>query len=132
MSKEDDELSIGDVARLAGVPASTLRYWERRGLLEPPTRVAGRRRYTTDVLRRLSLIALAKRAGFTIAETRTLLVSSDPAPPSEIWRALATRKLPQVEQRISQANEMKGILERGLQCDCRCVEDCLDLLSLAP
>lgn len=119
-------MSIGEVAAKAGVPASTLRYWERAGLLEPPSRVAGKRRYDQDVLRRLSLIALAKRAGLTIAETRTLLGGlSSTTPPPEIWRELATRKLPEINKTLAEANAMKEILEQGLQCDCLRLEDCL-------
>lgn len=66
-------LTIGEVARRAGVRASTIRYYEEAGLLEEPERVGGKRRYNEEVLRRLALIGGAKRAGFTLGEVRTLL-----------------------------------------------------------
>jgi MerR family transcriptional regulator, redox-sensitive transcriptional activator SoxR len=126
------ELPIGEVARQAGVPASTLRYWERAGLLEAPSRVGGKRRYDQNILRQISLIMLAKRAGFTLAETRTMISGfSYATPPADIWRELATRKLPEIEQTLSEANAMKEILERGLQCDCLRLDDCLRGLDAA-
>jgi MerR family redox-sensitive transcriptional activator SoxR len=48
-----EELSIGEVARRTGVPASALRYYEDAGLLPAPRRVSGRRRYDAEVLRRV-------------------------------------------------------------------------------
>jgi MerR family redox-sensitive transcriptional activator SoxR len=120
------ELAIGEVARQAGVPASTLRYWERAGVLEAPSRVGGKRRYDQSMLRQISLIVLAKRVGLTLAETRTLIGGfSRATPPPDIWRQLATRKLPEIEQTLTEANAMKQILERGLRCDCLRLEDCL-------
>lgn len=55
---------------------STIRYYERIGLLPAPQRVAGRRRYDGDVLRWLDSIALARRMGLTLAETQTLMWAS--------------------------------------------------------
>ncbi len=66
-------LTIGEVARRAGVRPSALRYYEDAGLLSPPARTGGQRRYEEGVLRRLAVIAAARRMGFTVAEIRTLL-----------------------------------------------------------
>ena len=81
---------IGEAARRAGLAASTLRYWEKVGLLEAPRRIGGKRRYDRQALRQIELIALSKRAGFRLAETRVLLsgLSEKTAPPP-IWRELA-------------------------------------------
>lgn len=51
-----DELSIGEVARRAGVSTSAIRYYEKAGLLAEPERVGGKRRYDPGVVRRLGLI----------------------------------------------------------------------------
>jgi MerR family redox-sensitive transcriptional activator SoxR len=94
----EDEPTIGEAARLAGVPASTLRYWETAGLLKAPRRVSGKRRYDPEGLRQIEMVALAKRAGFALAEIRIILSGiSGKTPPSEIWRRLASDKLPEVE-----------------------------------
>jgi MerR family redox-sensitive transcriptional activator SoxR len=126
MRISDSELTIGEVARRADVPASTLRYWESVGLLTTPERVGGKRRYSPKALRQISLIVLSKRAGFTLAETRVVLSGlSDRTPPPEIWRKLAQRKLPEINQKLAEAKAMKKILEDGLRCNCLTLDDCL-------
>ena len=121
-----DELTIGEAARLAEVPPSTLRYWETVGLLKAPARVGGKRRYDREGLQQIEMVALAKRAGFSLAEIRVILSGlSSKAPPSEIWRRLASDKLPEVEQTLAEAQVMKQVLEAGLRCECLRLEDCL-------
>ena len=122
--------TIGEVARRAGVRPSALRYYERIGVLPPPGRENGRRRYDEEVLRevldRLAIVRVAQQAGFTIAEIRTLLDGfSEDTPPSERWRVLAREKLPEVEALIGRAQGMKSLLERGLECECLRLEDCV-------
>ena len=122
-------MTIGEVARRAGVRPSTLRYYERVGLLPAPGRENGRRRYDggvlDEVLDRLAVVGVAQQAGFTIAEIRTLLDGfSEDTPPSERWRVLAGEKLSEVEALIGRAMGMKRLLERGLGCECLKLEDC--------
>jgi MerR family redox-sensitive transcriptional activator SoxR len=100
--------------------------WETAGLLKAPGRVGGKRRYEGEDLQQIEMVALAKRAGFSLAEIRIILSGlSSKAPPSEIWRRLASEKLPEVEQTLTEAQVMKGILEAGLRCECLRLEDCL-------
>jgi MerR family redox-sensitive transcriptional activator SoxR len=70
-------LSIGDVASRAGIRTSAVRYYETVGLIPAPDRISGQRRYEGDVVHRLGLIAVAKEAGFSLDEVRTLLDSTD-------------------------------------------------------
>jgi MerR family redox-sensitive transcriptional activator SoxR len=58
------------VAQQAGVNTSLIRYYERIGLLPPPERVSGQRRYDAAVLRRLAVIDVAQRAGLSLDEIR--------------------------------------------------------------
>jgi MerR family transcriptional regulator, redox-sensitive transcriptional activator SoxR len=133
MTPCNDDLTIGEVARQAGVPASTLRYWESAGLLTAPRRVGGKRRYDPQALRQISLIVLVKRAGFTLAETHVVLSGlSDMTPPPEIWRKLAELKLPEIEQTLAEAGAMRKILEEGLRCDCLTLDDCLSAATVGP
>lgn len=118
-------LSIGEVARRAGLRPSALRYYERVGLLKPPRRVSGRRRYSADVLDTLRLIALAQDAGFTISEIRVLLRGFERGTPaSKRWEALARTKLAEVRERIERAHRMENLLHALLDCQCRRLEDC--------
>ncbi len=70
------ELTITAVARKAGVRPSTLRYYEKIGLLPLARRVAGRRRYDVCALKQLELIAYAKQAGFSLAQIQALQESA--------------------------------------------------------
>ena len=88
------QLAIGEVAGRAGMSASQIRYYERRGLLAEPERVAGKRRYTKDIFRRLAIIDAAQRVGFTLEEIRDLLGSRE-QPAHERLRQLAVLKVPQ-------------------------------------
>jgi MerR family redox-sensitive transcriptional activator SoxR len=124
------ELSIGMVARAAGMSASALRYYEKAGLLPAPPRRSRQRRYDESVFGRIELIRLARDAGFTIRETRTLLSGfAADTPPAARWRALAARKLPELEQAIERAQRMKLLLESGFQCRCLELADCERFLS---
>ena len=119
------EMTIGEVARRAGVRPSALRYYESIGVLPAPKRVSGHRRYDDGVLELLAVVRVAQQAGFTVAEIRTLLHGfSVETPPSARWRALASEKLPEVEALIERALGMKRLLEQGLRCDCLRLEDC--------
>lgn len=121
-----DGMTIGEVARRAGVRPSALRYYESVGVLPAPERVNGRRRYGDEVLELLAVVRAARRAGFSIAEVRKLLHGfSEGTPPSERWRWLAREKLPDVEATIERSLGMKVLLEQGLRCECSRIEDCL-------
>jgi MerR family transcriptional regulator, redox-sensitive transcriptional activator SoxR len=113
-----ETFAIGEIAELAGVQASTLRYYENIGILPPPRRVSGQRRYSGDVLQILAVIQLAKDANFTLPEIRALLYDySEYSTPSQRWKELAQRKLREVDAIIAHAQEMKQLLEEGLECD---------------
>lgn len=119
------DFSIGDIAQKAGIATSTIRYYERIGLLPPPRRVSGRRRYDTGILRKLGVIRLAQQAGLSIAEIQTLLHEFPAStPPSERWTALATEKIPEFEAQIQRIQAMKSLLEHTLSCECPTLEDC--------
>jgi MerR family redox-sensitive transcriptional activator SoxR len=121
----DETLTIGQLAREAGIAASAVRYYERHGLLPQPERLHGQRRYASDTLRRLEVIAIAKRAGFTLAEIRLLLEASDGGEPTHPQlRELADRKLPEVEALIARAEAMREWLTMARECTCSSLDLC--------
>ena len=70
-------LTIGAVARAAGIAIDTIRYYEREGLLPVPARrLSGYRDYTPDAVARLRFIRRAKELGFSLPEIRELLALS--------------------------------------------------------
>lgn len=120
-----ETLSISEVADRVGLNASALRYYEQAGILVPPARANGRRRYHPDALTRLAIIQLAQQAGFTLSEIRMLFEGFEPgATASARWRELAQQKLPEIDDMIRRAQAMRGFLEEGLRCECLTLEDC--------
>ena len=70
-----DTLSIGQVARRAGVGVETVRFYEREGLLEePPRRASGYRQYSEQVVKRIHFIKRAQKLGFSLKEIAELLL----------------------------------------------------------
>lgn len=123
-------LLIGDVAQRAGVAPSAIRYYESAGILPPAERVNGRRRYGPDVLHQLHAIGVAKQAGFTMAEIRTLFNAGENGDtPSAVWRRFAEQKLHEVELLIQRAQTMQALLEEGLRCGCLRLDECTVLGS---
>jgi MerR family redox-sensitive transcriptional activator SoxR len=119
-------LTIGEVARHAGIQPSAIRYYESVGVLPQPERVNGRRRYDADVLYLLRAVGVAKQARFTVDEIRQLFASAGQGEkPSAVWERLARRKLDEVEQLIERAQAMKALLEAGLECGCLGLEECV-------
>jgi len=118
-------LSIGAVAKRTGVAASALRYYEREGLIPRADRSGGKRVWNEDILDRLALIAVAKSAGFTMAEIQTLLAGfARRAPPGQRWRKLAQRKLAELEERVAEVERMRRVLEAVTRCECPTLEEC--------
>ena len=118
-------LSIGEVAERAGIAASAIRYYEREGLLPRAGRRGGKRVYDEAILDRLALIGVAKGAGFTVAEIQTLLRGfARRTPPGARWRALAERKLEELDARLAEVERMKRVLETVTRCECPTLEEC--------
>src|SRR5205809_3380507 len=126
-------MKIGQLARAAGLNASAIRYYEKRGLLAPPQRLGGQRRYAGDALSRILLIRFATDMGFTLAEIKLFLSGlNDNAPVGPRWKKLATRKLIEVEQNIARSLKLKSLLQGLLHCPCPSLQFCVNCLRLTP
>ena len=115
-------LTIGEVAREAGVAATTLRYYEQIGLLPPPARLAGRRRYDGSILARLEVIRLCKSAGFALEEIQLLFADDAPGRPAS--RALAEAKLAEIDDQMASLARARGVIEWGMSCTCPSIDAC--------
>lgn len=112
------ELTIGKLAEAAGVNIETIRYYQRRGLLdEPPKPLSGHRRYEPEQAKRVRFIKRAQALGFTLDEVGALL-TLDAACACMETRALASRKLALIEKKMADLAAMRHALS-GLvkQCD---------------
>jgi MerR family transcriptional regulator, redox-sensitive transcriptional activator SoxR len=122
---DDATLTIGQIAREAGLKTSAIRYYESVGLLPEPRRESGQRRYGNATLRRLRVIDVAKRAGFSLDEARVLLATGNGGPPAYAQlRDLAERKLPEVDELISRAQAMRAWLLTASDCTCETLDVC--------
>ncbi|MEU6215740.1 MerR family transcriptional regulator [Streptomyces sp. JL4002] len=118
------QLGIGELARRVGMRPSALRYYESVGLLPPAERAAGRRVYPVAVVRRIALIRMAQRAGFTLAEIRRLLEADTGRGATRQWRALAERKLPELDLFIRQTQMLRDAVADCLACGCMNFDTC--------
>jgi MerR family transcriptional regulator, redox-sensitive transcriptional activator SoxR len=122
---DSSQLTIGEVARRAGVAASSIRYYESIGLLPEPDRLHGQRRYDQQVLGQLAFVGVAQSAGFKLHEIKELLRAVDSADGmGGQMRALSHRKLGEVEELLARAQAMKGWLEVANTCDCETPAEC--------
>jgi MerR family redox-sensitive transcriptional activator SoxR len=123
-------LMIGELARRAGVATSALRYYEKAGLLPSPARASNRRQYEPSALGRIRIILLARDAGFSVSETRTFLngfpVGTKPA---LRWRAMAKRKIAELDALTTRLSQMRSILDASFNCECQRLEDCERLIA---
>jgi DNA-binding transcriptional MerR regulator len=103
-----ESISIGNLAKRAGVSVDTVRYYERGGLISPRTRLAsGYRRYGEVEVARLRFIRRAQALGFTLKEVKELLTLSRQGDVSRVRRA-AQVKLADVESRIAALERVRA------------------------
>lgn len=122
----EEGFTIGRLARAAGVSVETVRYYERRGLLEQPDRGNGYRRYSDADRERLRFVRRAKDLGFTLAEIKELLVAAECRSASGILAA-ARSKLDEVEERIAALGSLRTRLDRLVRTCERDDDDCVGL-----
>lgn len=119
---DDGLLTIGEVARRAGVATSTIRFYERRGLLTADARRSGQRRYRPETLRRLVFIGMLQDAGLTLEDIAGVLDAAQVAD----WKAIGRERLAVLDDEIARLQRAREYLAGGLLCrydhpatDCR-------------
>ena len=104
-------LTIGKLAAAGGVGVETIRFYQRRGLLDMPQRADGIRRYGSDDVRRLRFIRHAQAAGFTLEEIKELL-DLDASEDRSRARELANARVKALEVRIADLQRARDALRR--------------------
>ena len=110
----DRLLTIGELARRAGVATSAVRYYEELGLLPTPARIAGQRRYPESATGLVGIILLLRDVGFSLAEQKAFMGSRAAAPGD--WKRLARRKLAELDDQIAKAHTAREAIEHALVC----------------
>lgn len=116
-------LDIAEVAEKSGLAPSALRFYEKRGLVEPAGRNGLRRTYHPDVLQRLDLVACARGAGFTIAEIARFLVAT---PSDDALRERMAVKAAELDDTIDRLTRMRDSLRHAAICDHVPLVECPD------
>ncbi len=126
----DNGLRSAQVASAAGVNVQTLRYYERRGLLDEPDRtLGGHRLYPPESVTVLRLIKAAQRLGFTLAEVAELLEAGrhrHDARPNAGLQAAAAQKLDEVEAKLADLAVIRDTLRSALDAGCNDLTACAD------
>ena len=106
-------MTIGELARSVGIGVETIRFYERKGLIqEPPRRLSGYRQYEAGAVRRLRFIRRAKELGFTLAEIKGLLdLRAGTEVHCEDVRRELEAKVADIENRIADLRHMKRALK---------------------
>lgn len=104
--------SIGEVAERANVATSTLRYYERRGLVIADGRRSGHRQYSPETIRRLVFVQMLQEAGLTLDEIQAILESGDNA----AWKAVAQHRLTALDADIARLIHARELLAASLLC----------------
>lgn len=118
-------MTIGELATQSEVPASTIRYYERIGVLPVPERISGQRRYSRAAVHRLAVLRLAQACGFRLDEMRQLISGFRPGiPASRRWQELAHRKRAELALEAERVRAIQKLLDRVLQCRCADLDEC--------
>ena len=106
-----ENMTIGALAATAGVGVETVRFYQRRGLLETPGKEGGIRRYGAEDVRRLQFIRQAQTAGFTLEEIRELM-TLDASEDRERVRAMAAERIGALDAKIRELQAARNSLRR--------------------
>lgn len=119
-------LTISETVRRSGVPASALRYYEARGLIQSERSGSGHRRFRRPVLRRIAFIVFAQRVGLTLEEIGAELdrLGSECGPGAEEWARLSTAWSARVERRIAELERLRVGLTECIGCGCLSLAKC--------
>jgi len=126
-------VKIGDVAERLGIPASTIRYYEKKGLINPPERVSGKREFSKSSLVALRFIQLCQAAGFTIGEIRSLLehYMNDPSA-AGLWQPVVKTKRTELRKQLAELKQMDAVLGELMKCRCESIEQCVSVALQDP
>ena len=121
-----DLLTIGEIARRAGVASSALRFYEAKGLIKSERAGSGHRRYPRSVLRRIAFIVFAQRVGLSLEEIAAALarLPDERIPKRADWARLSGAWTRRIDQRIAELQRLKAGLTECIGCGCLSIDRC--------
>ena len=126
MADLGDRLTIGELARRAGVATSTLRFYEHKGLISSDRTAGNQRRYSRATLRRVAVIRAAHRVGIPLAEVAEALASlpDHRTPGKRDWERLSRRWQARLEAQIEALERLRDDLSDCIGCGCLSLQTC--------
>jgi len=119
-------MTVGEVARRAGVPVSTIHFYESRGLIASTRNAGNQRRFASVVLRYIAIIKVAQRTGIPLEEIKTALGRYPPGSKltAAQWRALSTLWRKDLDERITKLERLRDELDTCIGCGCLSLGNC--------
>ncbi len=119
-------LSVGEVARRAGIAVSALHFYERKGLIRSVRTEGNQRRYERSVLRRIAIIQVAQSVGLSLEEIGAALAGlpADKAPSTADWERMSAGWRDALDTRIAQLERLRDGLGSCIGCGCLSTETC--------
>ncbi len=123
---------IGEVAKQLNIPASTIRYYEKKGLVSPD-RKSGKRIFSDIAIVRLQFIQLCQAAGFTLSEIGALLTDyTQDSSGSGPWLPMVEIKLTAIQNQISKLQRTEALLGELVNCRCKSIDQCVSVALTKP
>ena len=120
-------MKIGNVVKKLGIPASTIRYYEKVGLINHLARVGNSRYLHNEDLTQLKFIQMSQKVGFSIEEIKELLSAfSKDDVRNEKCQELVGKKIVELDKKILELTTMKNSLSKAINCDCSSIDVCVD------
>lgn len=122
----DDTLSIGEVAARTGVAKSALHYYEQLGLISAHRTIGNQRRYPRHMVRRISLIVVAKRLGVPLTDVQEAFADlpHDERPSTADWHRVSRVWRRRLEERREQIERLEHTLNGCIGCGCLSMTSC--------
>lgn len=119
-------LSVGEVARRAGVSVSALHFYEAKGLISSDRTQGNQRRYARDVLRRVAFIRVAQRVGIALTDIAAALATlpAAAAPTRADWARLSAAWRADLDERMAQLKKLRDTLDDCIGCGCLSIDRC--------
>jgi MerR family redox-sensitive transcriptional activator SoxR len=126
MAKLADRVTIGELARRAGVATSALRYYEQLGLISSQRTAGGQRRYARATLRRVAFIRAAQTVGLSLADARAALnrLPDERTPNKADWNRVSGTWIRRVDERIAELQRLRETLNSCVGCGCLSLRTC--------
>ena len=120
------ELSVGQLARRAGVSVATLHFYEQKGLITSHRNAGNQRRYNRRMLRRVAVIKTAQRLGFSLKEIAGMFseLGEQPDITKDNWQQLSVRWHQVLTERIEAMQRLRDELNTCIGCGCLSMDNC--------